>query len=474
MKLLSKYNKLQLAVFNLTIEFVVILSLFLISSHYIEQHVESDIQQNMLNIARYAAHNIDIEDIKNIKHSSDIYFNRIKRQLKQIEKIYQLREGLAYIVEIQNRVPVFSVMTNEQSFRGHRYPEEIVEQIRDVFAGKERISDLYEDRNGTFISVLVPLYDRQYVLAALEIDFPGDQYQEMLFGKNMPFLIGLFLLLMVSFIAIFVILLKLFHTREKEFKQKNLQLIQTEKMALLSRLVAGIAHEVNNPVSVIHSAGDVLNRSIDKITKTFKENTRTNDSPQNNSLHTSLKILKKNNEAIHVASDRIANLVKKLKNFARLDEAKFKQADINHALDTTLMFIRHEIKTSIKIVKKYGNLPRINCYPDQLNQVFMSLLVNASQAIEGQGEIKLTTTADTRKIYIRIHDTGKGIPRGQLSKLFDINFTVKNSRVGLGMGLANACNIIRKHQGNIEVKSEVGEGSEFTVTVPVDLQNQPR
>jgi len=134
-----------------------------------------------------------------------------------------------------------------------------------------------------------------------------------------------------------------------------------------------------------------------------------------------------------------------------------------------LTLIQHELKGKISVIKEYGDLPPIKCYPDILNQVFMNLLVNACQSIPDKGEIRIMTGIEGDKVRIRIKDTGIGIPQENIGKIFDPGFTTKGVGVGTGLGLSIVYNIIEKHNGNIEVNSEVGKGTEFIISLPVDL-----
>ena len=165
------------------------------------------------------------------------------------------------------------------------------------------------------------------------------------------------------------------------------------------------------------------------------------------------------------AVNRISNIVTSLKKFVRLDEAELQEADINKELDLTLELIRHETKNRIKIIKNYGNIPAIKCFPNMLNQVFTNILINACQAINGEGTITITTEFQDKNLIVKIKDTGCGIPQNQLNKIFSAGFTTKSSGVGTGLGLAICTKIIEKHKGKITVNSEVGRGSEFIITI---------
>ena len=234
----------------------------------------------------------------------------------------------------------------------------------------------------------------------------------------------------------------------KELKETQIQLINSEKMASLGQLVAGVAHEINTPVASIKSNNGIVAKLLGSIEDAdLKE------------------MLTDINEIDKEAVNRISNIVTSLKKFVRLDEAELQEADINKELDLTLELIRHETKNRINVVKNYGKIPTIKCFPNMLNQVFTNILVNACQAIDGQGTITITTEYKNKKLVVKIKDTGKGIPQNQLSKIFSAGFTTKGIGVGTGLGLAICSKIIEKHKGEITVTSEVGKGSEFTITI---------
>ena len=234
----------------------------------------------------------------------------------------------------------------------------------------------------------------------------------------------------------------------KELKETQIQLINSEKMASLGQLVAGVAHEINTPVASIKSNNGIVAKLLGSIEdEDLKE------------------MLTDINEIDKEAANRISNIVTSLKKFVRLDEAELQEADINKELDLTLELIRHETKNRIKIVKNYGEIPVIRCFPNMLNQVFTNILVNACQAIEGEGTITITTEFVDKNLVVKIKDTGKGIPQNQLNKIFSAGFTTKGIGVGTGLGLAICSKIIEKHKGKITVNSEVGKGSEFAITI---------
>lgn len=234
----------------------------------------------------------------------------------------------------------------------------------------------------------------------------------------------------------------------KELKETQIQLINSEKMASLGQLVAGVAHEINTPVASIKSNNGIVAKLLGSI-----------DDAELKEMLTDI------NDVDKEAVNRISNIVTSLKKFVRLDEAEQQEADINRELDLTLDLIRHETKNRIEIIKNYGEIPMVKCFPNMLNQVFMNILVNACQAIDGTGTITITTEFVDNNLVVKIKDTGKGIPKNQLNKIFSAGFTTKSSGVGTGLGLAICTKIVEKHRGKITVNSEVGIGSEFVITI---------
>ena len=233
-----------------------------------------------------------------------------------------------------------------------------------------------------------------------------------------------------------------------ELKETQIQLINSEKMASLGQLVAGIAHEINTPVASIKSNNGLVAKLLGSI-----------EDSELKEMLTELNGI--NKEAV----SRISTLVTSLKKFVRLDEAELQEADINKELDLTLDLIRHETKNRIQVIRNYGEIPMVKCFPNMLNQVFTNILVNACQAIEGSGIITITTEYKDKNLIIKIKDDGKGIPQNQLDKIFTAGFTTKCAGIGTGLGLAICTKIIEKHKGKITVNSEVGKGSEFIITI---------
>ncbi len=245
-------------------------------------------------------------------------------------------------------------------------------------------------------------------------------------------------------------------------KETQLQLLRSEKMASLGMLVAGIAHEINTPLGAINANTDMVARCLEKLRKVL-------DAPAQDSKEKE-KTLDVLDSVISVSSSackRITGIVKTLRNFARLDEDDYKKVDLHEGLDSTLSLTAHLSRDRIRVIKKYGSIPPLRCYANQLNQVFMNILVNSCQAIEGDGTITIETGVDDNEIFIRFSDSGIGIPPEHIDKIFDPGFTTKGVGVGTGLGLSISYRIVDEHGGRIEVESEQGKGAVFTVYLPL-------
>jgi len=265
----------------------------------------------------------------------------------------------------------------------------------------------------------------------------------------------------------------------KDLKTTQSQLVQSEKMASIGQLVAGIAHEINNPVTFISAGVDSLNTNLEEVAQVLDIYHRI--TPQNSSerlkeieaLKTSIdykQAIREINdliESIKNGTERTTQIVNGLRTFSRLDEDVLKFADLHEGLESTLILLRNKYKNRIEIVRRFGELPPVECYPGQLNQVFMNILSNAIDAIENEGIITLCTEKSGGMISINIRDNGKGIPEAIMAKIFDPFYTTKEVGCGTGLGLSISHGIIKKHKGNIKVNSKPGEGSEFIISLPV-------
>jgi signal transduction histidine kinase len=252
----------------------------------------------------------------------------------------------------------------------------------------------------------------------------------------------------------------------RELRETQAQLVQSAKMASLGTLVAGVAHEINTPIGSISANTDLVRRAS-QIVKQRLEAENALIEHADEKLRLAIETLEKASETELLACERISTIVKSLRNFARLDESEEKQVDLHEGIDSTLILLRHELEKGIEIVKHYGDLPKVLCYPSQLNQVFMNLLTNAVVALKGQGAITITTAREGDEVLLRFADTGTGIPPEDLERIFDPGFTTKGVGVGTGLGLSICYRIVQDHRGTIDVTSDVGKGTEFTVRLPI-------
>ncbi len=255
--------------------------------------------------------------------------------------------------------------------------------------------------------------------------------------------------------------------RTREVRESQSQLVQQEKMASLGALVAGIAHEMNTPIGTINSNADTLGRSLVGLRELVNDESCPASVREDKKLGKILGLLEEIARINTLACERIVTIVGTLRNFARLDEAELQVADLHEGLDSTLTLVRHEIKNRITVERQFGEIPKIRCHPNQINQVFMNLLVNAAHAIDGQGAITIRTEAAGDTVRIHISDSGVGIPRENIEKIFDPGFTTKGVGVGTGLGLSICFKIAKDHGGSIGVQSEVGKGTTFTLTLPL-------
>lgn len=266
----------------------------------------------------------------------------------------------------------------------------------------------------------------------------------------------------------------------RELEASHAQILQGEKMASIGQLAAGVAHEINNPTGFVLSNLHTLEKYVSRLTDFINDQSKAIESPTDGSIqelaekkktmkidfiHNDIKDLI--SESIE-GTDRIKKIVQNLKSFARIDESDLMMADINECIESTLNIVWNELKYKSEVFKDYGTLPLIDCYPQQLNQVFMNLLINASQSIEKQGEIRIKTWNGDGMIHVSISDTGAGIPEDKMSRIFDPFFTTKPVGEGTGLGLSISYDIIKKHNGEIKVESEVGKGTTFNVTIPIE------
>ncbi|OGT01080.1 MAG: hypothetical protein A3F73_01770 [Gallionellales bacterium RIFCSPLOWO2_12_FULL_59_22] len=268
----------------------------------------------------------------------------------------------------------------------------------------------------------------------------------------------------------------------QQLQQAQSQLLQSEKMAAIGNLAAGVAHEINNPVGYVNSNIGTLEKYLADVFAVMDkyeaaEELLDKDHPQLEELRQlkqkiDIGYIREDIKALisesHQGLERVKRIVLDLKNFSRADtEEHWEHADLHEGIDATLNVVWNELKYKCEVVKEYGQLPEIYCLPSQLDQVFLNLLVNAAQAIEMRGKITIRTGQEDGKVWFEVSDTGKGISPENIPHLFEPFFTTKPVGQGTGLGLSVSYNIVAKHHGRIEVHSEVGKGTTFRVWLPV-------
>jgi signal transduction histidine kinase/ligand-binding sensor domain-containing protein len=259
------------------------------------------------------------------------------------------------------------------------------------------------------------------------------------------------------------------------------QLIQSEKMASVGQLAAGVAHEINNPMGYVKANLCALKRYMGNVYSVLDGYALLEQAlPVDHPDRIDMTALKSRVELDYLRQDvpqlleeadegvaRVQKIVHDLRDFSRLDEHEWLWADLHQGLESTLSIVAHEIKYKAELVREYGELPSIECLPSQLNQVFLNLLVNAAQAIDGRGRITIRTGVDADGVWVQVADTGQGIAAAHLGRVFEPFFTTKPVGSGTGLGLSVSYGIVRTHGGTIEVASEWGVGTQFTVHLPI-------
>jgi len=256
------------------------------------------------------------------------------------------------------------------------------------------------------------------------------------------------------------------------------QLLQSERMASIGQLAAGVAHEINNPVGFVNSNLGTLQRYIQDLLRLLSSYEQTEAALPSAALQP-ITQLKQEVDLAFMRGDvtslltesldglkRVTRIVQDLKDFSHIDESERQWADLEAGLESTLRVVWNELKYKCEVVREFAGIAQIECFPFQLNQVFMNLLVNAAHAIETKGTIHVRTGQDAQQVWVEVQDSGKGIKPEHLGRIFEPFFTTKPVGQGTGLGLSLAYGIVKKHQGRIEVESELGRGTRFKVILP--------
>jgi two-component system NtrC family sensor kinase len=275
-------------------------------------------------------------------------------------------------------------------------------------------------------------------------------------------------------------------TLVKKLNEAQNQLMQSERMASIGQLAAGVAHEINNPIGYINSNMGTLENYIKNLFSIIDAFEQTeNQLDKRSETFIQLQTLKQQLDIGFLREDvftlvkesregveRVKSIVQNLKDFSHVDESEWQWADLLKGLDSTLNVVGNELKSKAEVVKVYGKLPPVECLPFQINQVFLNMLLNAAQAIDTYGTITIRTGTLNEEVCVEISDTGHGIQPENLVRIFDPFFTTKPVGKGTGLGLSLSYNIVQKHHGRIQVASDIGKGTTFRIFLPVRQQEK--
>jgi PAS domain S-box-containing protein len=266
----------------------------------------------------------------------------------------------------------------------------------------------------------------------------------------------------------------------EDLKTSQLKILQQEKMASIGQLAAGVAHELNNPMSFVSSNLGTLDKYVSCFADFIRVQTESLESLADGAIRREVDQKRQELKLDHILADtkvllresrdgveRVKKIVRELNSFSRMDDEEYRKADIHECIESAVTIVWNQLKYKTTLKKEYGELPPATCYPRQINQVFVNLLMNAANSIADQGIITIRTRHQDGMIWMEVSDTGVGIPRQNLSRIFEPFFTTKKAGEGTGLGLSITYEIVQRHRGDITVQSEVGRGTTFTITIPV-------
>jgi signal transduction histidine kinase len=247
--------------------------------------------------------------------------------------------------------------------------------------------------------------------------------------------------------------------RTRELRDTQAQLVQSEKMRSLGQLVAGVAHELNNPIGFVHANLQLLDEYVGKLMRPGME-----PEDRERIRQAIRKLLTRSREG----TDRVKQIVEDLRTFSRADQADLQEICVNDELDRTLVLVEPRLKGRIQVIREYGAVPPVRCFAGQLNQVFMNLLMNACDALEGKGEVAIRTRPVDAGVRVEIEDDGPGMSPEVKSRVFDPFFTTKDVGKGMGLGLSISHGIVERHGGSMWVESEPNRGTTFVIELPLE------
>jgi two-component system NtrC family sensor kinase len=250
-----------------------------------------------------------------------------------------------------------------------------------------------------------------------------------------------------------------------KLRETQAHLIHSEKMAGLGQLVAGIAHEINNPLAFVINNIFVVQQTLEKLAAEGADLTP--------AVSAKVSKMRTRTDEMQEGATRVQDLVTKLRTFSRLDEGTYKTVNIHESIESVLLFLRHKMEGRIEVERCFGSTEDLSCFAGELNQVLMNLIANAIDSMKGNGKITITTNCEHGNFTISVRDTGQGIPESIRNKIFDPFFTTKPVGDGTGLGLAISYGIVKAHNGSIEFVSDEGQGTEFIVKIPTALVPQP-
>lgn len=261
-------------------------------------------------------------------------------------------------------------------------------------------------------------------------------------------------------------------TAYEQLRDTQAELVGSAKLATLGNLIAGVAHEINTPLGALHSNHYTIARALNRLQEILADEVVDEDELED--VRRIVKAIDGVTSTNNMAVDRMVKLVDSLRTFGRVDRSDIDYADLHEGLESTLAILSHELRDRIEVVRDYGELPRVECYPNQIHQVFMNLIVNATQAMDEGGTLTLRTRHEGDEVMVQIQDTGVGMSDETIEQIFDPGFTTKDSRMGMGMGLLITNRIVDRHAGRVAVESEPGIGTTFTVHLPIRLPDGSR